>query len=269
MVQSDTSFIRYPGHMKSIDLKVLTLNIHKGFSAGQRRFTLENIRNCLRDSKASVVFLQEVVGEHQLFARKIPGWPQGNQLEFLADSVWSHHAYGKNAIYQHGHHGNAILSEVPFKSWHNLDVSLMTVSQRGILHGVTANNLHLLCVHFGLFEKERRLQARKLIEYVVGNIPADAPMIIAGDFNDWRKTLHNRLVRELRLHDAHQKLNNKVANTFPSFRPILPMDRIYLRGFQVRSCSIMNSPEWRRISDHCAVMASLSLRAQHPSIAGS
>jgi endonuclease/exonuclease/phosphatase family metal-dependent hydrolase len=247
--------------MTSTDFNVLTLNIHKGFSTGQRRFTLENIRNCLRDSKASVVFLQEVVGEHQRFARKIPGWPQGNQLEFLADSVWTHHAYGKNAIYQHGHHGNAILSEVPFKSWHNLDVSLMNISQRGILHGVTANDLHLLCVHFGLFENERRLQARKLIDYVVKNIPDDAPMILAGDFNDWRKTLHNRLTRELRLHDAHQKLNNKVANTFPSFRPMLPMDRIYLRGLQVRSCSIMNNPEWRRISDHCAVMANLSL---HP-----
>jgi len=245
--------------MTPTDFSVLTLNIHKGFSTGQRRFTLENIRNCLRDSKASVVFLQEVVGEHQHLARKIPGWPQGNQLEFLADSVWTHHAYGKNAIYQHGHHGNAILSEVPFKSWHNLDVSMMNFSQRGILHGVTANDLHLLCVHFGLFENERRLQANKLVDYVHRNIPNDAPLILAGDFNDWRKTLHTRLVRELHLQDAYQKLNKKVANTFPSFRPMLPMDRIYLRGFRVRSCSIMNTQEWRRISDHCAISAKLSL----------
>lgn len=245
--------------MTATDFNVLTLNIHKGFSTGQRRFTLENIRNCLRDSKASVVFLQEVVGEHQHFARKIPGWPQVNQLEFLADSVWTHHAYGKNAIYQHGHHGNAILSEVPFKSWHNLDVSLMNISQRGILHGITANDLHLLCVHFGLFESERRQQANKLVDYVHRNIPHNAPLILAGDFNDWRKTLHKRLTRELGLHDAHQKLNNKVANTFPSFRPMLPMDRIYLRGFQVRSCSIMNDKVWRKISDHCAISAKLSL----------
>ena len=245
--------------MTPIDFSVLTLNIHKGFSTGQRRFTLENIRNCLRDSKASVVFLQEVVGEHQHFARKIPGWPQGNQLEFLADSVWTHHAYGKNAIYQHGHHGNAILSEAPFKSWHNLDVSLLNFSQRGILHGITTNDLHLLCVHFGLFENERRLQARKLVEYVHTNIPDNAPLILAGDFNDWRKTLHNQLTRELGLQDAYQKLNKKVANTFPSFRPMLPMDRIYLRGFQVRSCSIMGNLEWRKISDHCAVLAKLSL----------
>ena len=44
------------------------------------------------------------------------------QFEFLADSIWSHYAYGKNAIYQHGHHGNAILSELPFAISNNVDV---------------------------------------------------------------------------------------------------------------------------------------------------
>ncbi|MEZ5491237.1 MAG: endonuclease/exonuclease/phosphatase family protein [Gammaproteobacteria bacterium] len=246
--------------MTPTDFNVLTLNIHKGFSTGQRKFTLENIRNCLRDSKASVVFLQEVVGEHRHLASKVPGWPQENQLEYLADSVWSHHAYGKNAIYQQGHHGNAILSEVPFKSWHNLDVSLLSFSQRGILHGVTSNDIHLLCIHFGLFESERRAQARKLIDYISDRIPPDAPLILAGDFNDWRKSIHNLLVGELHLQDAHQKFNKRMARTFPSFRPLLPMDRIYLRGFQVRSCDVMSSPQWRRISDHCALIARLSLR---------
>jgi len=247
--------------MTATEFNVLTLNIHKGFSTTQRHFTLENIRNCLRDSKASVVFLQEVVGEHRRFASKVPGWPQGNQLEFLADSVWSHHAYGKNAIYQHGHHGNAILSEMPFKYWHNLDVSLLNFSQRGILHGITADDVHLLCAHFGLFESERRSQARKLVDYIRKNIPEHAPLILAGDFNDWRKTVHHHFLKELQLQDAHQKLNNQIARTFPSFRPLLPMDRIYLRGFQVKSCDIMCSPEWKRLSDHCALLARLTLHA--------
>jgi len=246
--------------MNPADFNVLTLNIHKGFSTTQRHFTLENIRNCLRDSKATVVFLQEVVGEHSRLARKIPGWPESNQLEFLADSVWSHHAYGKNAIYQYGHHGNAILSEIPFKSWNNVDVSLFNYSQRGILHGVTANDLHLLCVHFGLFESERRSQAGKLVDYIRNNIPEEAPLILAGDFNDWRKSIHLRLTRELRLSDAHQQLNNRMASTYPSIRPFLPMDRIYLRGFHVKSCNIMKTAEWRRLSDHCAMIANLSLR---------
>lgn len=243
-----------------MDFSVLTLNIHKGFSTGQRRFTLENIRARLRESKANIVFLQEVVGAHDRNARRIPGWPQGNQLEYLADSVWTHHAYGKNAIYQHGHHGNAILSEAPFKAWHNLDVSLVNFSQRGILHGETSQGIHLMCAHFGLFEGERRRQVRKLIEYVRGNIPDNAPLVIAGDLNDWRKTCHDVLTKELGVCEAHSQLHQRIANTFPSFRPLLPMDRIYLRGFRVRSCSIMSDANWREVSDHCAILADVTLR---------
>ncbi|MFM1896503.1 MAG: hypothetical protein RLZZ385_1577 [Pseudomonadota bacterium] len=245
--------------MSASNFNVLTLNIHKGFSMGQRQFTLAKIRDRLRDSKPTIVFLQEVVGEHALLEKKVPSWPQGNQLEYLADSVWSHHAYGKNAIYQHGHHGNAILSEVPFKYWHNLDVSQMNFSQRGLLHGITAHDLHLLCTHLGLFESERRRQIHRLIDYVHQNIPPAAPLILAGDFNDWRKTCHHLLTRELGLHDAHQTHHRKIANTFPALRPMLPMDRIYLRGFRVNSCTIMSDSEWRYLSDHCAVIADISL----------
>lgn len=238
---------------------VLTLNIHKGFSMTQWNFTLERIRSCLRDSKATVVFLQEVIGEHALLEKKVTGWPPVNQLEFLADSVWSHHAYGKNAIYQHGHHGNAILSEVPFKYWHNLDISLMRYSKRGILHGVTGGNVHLLCAHLGLFEHERRGQITKLIEYINTTIPEDEPLILAGDFNDWRGKAHKVLVRELGLLEAYQQQNNKIAKTFPAFYPLLAMDRIYLRGFRVNACRIMNGTAWRSISDHTAMLAEVSL----------
>ncbi len=36
-----------------------------------------------------------------------------SQFAFLADEIWPHFAYGKNAIYSAGHHGNAILSKHP------------------------------------------------------------------------------------------------------------------------------------------------------------
>jgi endonuclease/exonuclease/phosphatase family metal-dependent hydrolase len=239
------------------EISVLTLNIHKGFSMGRLRFTLESIRNCLRESKATVVFLQEVVGEHTQHEKNIAAWPPGNQLEFLADSVWPHNAYGKNAIYEQGHHGNAILSAIPFKDWHNLDVSLLNISQRGVLHGVTEDGLHLLCAHLGLFEAERKIQTRRLVEYIHNNIPDHAPMILAGDFNDWRRSCHAILLKELDIQEAFQKYNLKLARTFPAVRPMLQMDRIYLRGFHVKSCKIMNNSQWRKISDHSALLATI------------
>lgn len=241
------------------EFKVLTLNIHKGFSMGNRRFTLEKIRSCLRETGSNIVFLQEVIGENELHKDAIAGWPDKNQFEFLADTVWDHYAYGKNAIYQHGHHGNAILSELPFANSSNVDVSLMSFSQRGILHGLLENNIHLLCIHLGLFERERRGQVDKLIDYIENSIPESEPIILAGDFNDWRKTTHRQITRELGLVEAFELHQHKLAKSFPAALPLLPMDRIYLRGFSVDRVEIMTGSAWRSLSDHSALVADLRL----------
>lgn len=239
--------------------KVLTLNIHKGYSMGNIHFTLERIKQCLEQSGSNIVFLQEVIGDTEKRKSSIPDWPDNNQFEFLADSLWSHFAYGKNAIYQHGHHGNAILSEIPFSQMHNLDVSLMRISQRGILHGQLENGLHLLCVHLGLFERERRGQVRQLIDYVNDNIDAAEPLIVAGDFNDWRRKTHTQLSEELGMVDVYATHYGSVARTFPAMLPLLTMDRIYVRGFQISRADIMSDSAWRSISDHCALTANITL----------
>lgn len=241
------------------NFKVLTLNIHKGFSPGNRRFTLEKIRASLRETGSNIVFLQEVIGENARHRETVDGWPETNQFEFLADTVWSHFAYGKNAIYQHGHHGNAILSELPFADYNNVDVSTLSFSQRGILHGRLENNVHLLCVHFGLFERERRQQTNSLINHILAEIPEHAPLILAGDFNDWRRSSHREIKRECGLIEASETVSSKVAATYPSILPLLPMDRIYLRGFEVTGLDVFSNREWGQLSDHCAIMAELSL----------
>lgn len=236
---------------------IVTLNIHKGFSAGNRKFTLETIRSCLRTTNANVVFLQEVVGDNEKKRQKIADWPEKDQLEYLADSVWDHFAYGKNAIYQHGHHGNAILSEIPFSQFKNTDISHYTFSKRGILHGTTDDGVHLLCLHLGLLEAERRRQIKQLTEYVNREIPSDAPLIMAGDFNDWRSKAHFHIEQELGLREAHYSLHGKLAKTFPAFMPVLAMDRVYLRGFEVKGCQVLTGKPWTGVTDHCALHCEL------------
>ena len=224
-----------------------------------RIFTLERIKRCLKESNSNIVFLQEVIGDNEKQKESIPDWSDNNQFEFLADSIWDHFAYGKNAIYQHGHHGNAILSEIPFSRLHNFDVSTMRISQRGILHGQLENGVHLLCVHLGLFEKERVKQANQLISYVKANIDASKPLIVAGDFNDWRRKIHPLLCHELNLTEAYETRHGRVANTFPAILPALTMDRIYVRGFEIGRAEIMSDSQWRSISDHRALVADLKL----------
>lgn len=223
------------------------------------RFTLDKIRQCMRESGANVVFLQEVVGENIKHQKKIADWPESNQLEYLADSVWDHFAYGKNAIYQNGHHGNAILSEIPIQECQNIDISCLSFSQRGVLHGKTEEGVNLLCVHMGLFEKERRLQTQQLVEYVKTTIADDEPLILAGDFNDWRFRTHRYLLENLNLSEVHLETHGVLAKTFPARFPVFKMDRIYQRGFQVKDSRLLSGSGWKEMSDHRGLLSELEL----------
>jgi len=92
-------------------LTVMTVNIHKGFTALNRRFILPELRDAVRKVGADVVFLQEVLGSHQRHQRRFNHFPPGPHYEFLADSIWPQYAYGKNVAYPHGDHGNAVMSK--------------------------------------------------------------------------------------------------------------------------------------------------------------
>lgn len=235
-------------------MRVLSYNIHKGFSFGNTRYLLEEIRHSIRLVNADLVFLQEVVGENQRHHRRINNWaPQ--QFEYLADEIWPHYAYGKNALYSHGHHGNAILSQHPFESFHNVDVSLIPTSQRGILMGKTTSGIHLICLHFGLLEFERRQQVQQLYQQIEHSIPADAPLIMAGDFNDWRYQSHRTLMSGLKLKEAFCEKFGKPARTHPARLPLFAMDRIYYRNLELVDAEVLRGNPWNKLSDHCALYA--------------
>ena len=53
-------------------------------------------------------FLQEIVGAHTRHSARVEGYPQAPHYEFLADSIWSEYAYGRNAIYTWTSYNGAI-----------------------------------------------------------------------------------------------------------------------------------------------------------------
>lgn len=209
-------------------IRVLTLNSHQGFSARGRHQALARIRDGLRASAADLVFLQEVgVADGSETAAA--------QYEFLADQVWAQHAYGRNAVTTRGHHGNAILSKYPIVSWRNVDVSAGTSEPRGMLHCLldfaeAGQSLHAICVHFALREPHRIQQVERLLALVANEIPADAPLVIAGDFNDWTCQAHRRMVRDRTLEEIHATASGRPARTFPARLPVLRLDRMYVRN---------------------------------------
>ena len=242
------------------NLKIATYNIHKGFSQFNQRVVLHELRERLRELDADIVFLQEVQGEHLRHPQRHTDYPDVPQHEFLADEFWAHHAYGMNAIYDEGHHGNAILSRFPIVQTLNTDVSAHRFESRGLLHcevDVGGLRVHCLCAHFGLFAKGKRIQMHALIDYVLSEIPAGAPLIIAGDFNDWRDELSRTLAKEIGVHDVFDLLEGKPARSYPSRVPLFRLDRIYVRGFSAQYCDVHIGGKWRRLSDHAALSAQL------------
>ena len=241
-------------------LKIATYNIHKGFSQFNRRVVLHELSERLRELDADILFLQEVQGEHAGHVQRHADYPAGPQHEFLADEFWAHHAYGMNAVYDEGHHGNAILSRFPIVQTFNKDVSAHRFESRGLLHSevdMDGLRVHCLCAHFGLFAKGKRVQTRALVEYVLNEIPAGAPLLIAGDFNDWRNELSHTLAREIGVQDVFDLQEGKPARSFPSRVPLFRLDRIYVRGFKVRGCDVHIGGKWLRLSDHAALSAQL------------
>jgi endonuclease/exonuclease/phosphatase family metal-dependent hydrolase len=237
-------------------LHITTFNIHKGFSQFNRRMMVHELRDRLRHLNPDIVFLQEVQGLHLGHAENHDDWPDAPQHEFLAEDVWAASAYGRNMIYDHGHHGNAILSRFPIVHSHNQDVTHLQFEKRGLLHcriemphGPAA---HCVCVHLSLFGYSRRKQMAALADYLEREAK-DAPLIIAGDFNDWRNRADAHLAERLGLHEVFSGPSGSPVRSFPAAMPMFRLDRIYVRGFTVKRSEVHHGQPWSAISDHAAL----------------
>ena len=242
-------------------LRVASLNIHKGLSQFNRRTVIHELREGVRTLDADIVFLQEVQGLNQRHALRFAHWPGEPQHEFLSGGEWNH-AYGRNRVHQHGHHGNAVLSRFPILDHHNTDVSNHRFERRGLLHCILdvpgwANPLHCVCVHLSLHERGRRRQLDALCERLDDIVSQDQPVIVAGDFNDWRERATDVLARELGMTEALLAATGRHGRTFPSAMPVLRLDRIYVRGFEVKAARAHRGKPWSLLSDHLAVSAEL------------
>lgn len=277
-------------------VRVVSYNIHKGRSATGNRESLADLRLGLYSLNPDLVFLQEVQGRNDLCATL------DSQHESLAAALSLKTAYGCNAIREHTDHGNALLSKYSILQYENQDVSDHSLEQRGLLHAVVEIDdraVHCIVVHLGLFSGGRIRQIQALVQRIKSLVPAHAPLIIAGDFNDWTNKLAPIFVEQLSLYEVFSfspegpkrfKLKKPMrwlrqsfvndgksiasmpelgANgaarmtppprTFPAVFPWLRLDRIYQRGFAVRSARVLEGLPWTQISDHAPIFAELEL----------
>jgi len=240
--------------------KVMSMNVHKGLSPLQRRSTIYQLRQKMRSHHPDLLFLQELQQEHRGRVRRFGQWPLTELTHFLSEDFWHDWHYGKNVEYPEGHHGNAILSRHPLHKGNNYDISAYRFEKRGLLHSVIqfdndSSAIHCFCVHLALFERGRERQLAEIIHYI-DELTNNEPTIVAGDFNDWRNRISSPM-RDAGFNEVFEVLTGAPARTFPSMRPLLPMDRIYVRGLKIHSAEILH--EWMKLSDHLGITAELEL----------
>lgn len=238
--------------MKGHTLTLCTYNMHKGYRYS-KRLVLSGIREALRALNCDVLCLQEIRGKDNHIVGVF-----NDQLAFLAEGTWPHTAYGKNMIYQHTHHGNAVLSQLPMQDIQHVDLTCSKVSRRGLMLCELAQGVFVICLHFGLLAKERRYQVKKLLELVIDQIPEEKPLIIAGDFNDFSLSVDRTLTQQ-GFAEVSRLYGKKLFKTFPSAVPLFPLDRVYYKNLTCQAARICQGVPWNKLSDHCPLVAEFNL----------
>jgi endonuclease/exonuclease/phosphatase family metal-dependent hydrolase len=241
-------------------IRVATYNIHKGVQGigPRRRLEIHNLGHAVEQLDADIVCLQEVRKVHHGEAEYFTRWPDMPQADFLAPEGYEA-VYRTNAYTKHGEHGNAMLSRWPVVAHQHEDISDHRFEQRGLLHAevlVHGQPIHVVVVHLGLIRSSRVRQLDQLQQFIAREVPADAPVVVAGDFNEWGGMLP-RMLGSMGL----QAFDGKRIPTFPSRLPLLQLDHVYARGLTPVGLEVPRGRIWWRMSDHLPLIAEFRLTA--------
>ena len=239
-------------------VRVATYNIHKGVQGvgPARRLEIHNLGHAVEQLDADIVCLQEVRKMHRREAAYFPHWPEQPQAEFLAPEGYTA-VYRTNAHTRHGEHGNAMLSRWSVVSHQHEDMSDHRFEQRGLLHcevTVHGRAVHVVVVHLGLIKASRVRQLAQLRQFIAREIPEQAPLLVAGDFNDWGTTVQKAMAD-----GGLQASDQKRVATFPSRLPVVQLDHVYARGLTPLGLHVPRGRIWGRMSDHLPLIADFDL----------
>lgn len=243
-------------------ITITSYNIHKGMSPMNRLVRLLGMKNALAQIDPDIICLQEVQGQNLKRALSFAEFPDGAQHEWFGEFLGVSSSYGKNAEYEYGHHGNAVLSRHPLDPKHNLNITVNRLEKRGVLHCEVHPEwwpypVAVLCCHLNLLHKDRLKQYQAIRDYIV-TLDAQVPLILAGDFNDWSKKSCQAL-SGLGLVEVFDACHGAYPATYPAKMPVLSLDRIYVRGLQVHNAVVHGGVPWSNLSDHLPISAVVSL----------
>jgi endonuclease/exonuclease/phosphatase family metal-dependent hydrolase len=239
-------------------VRIATYNIHKGVQGvgPKRRLEIHNLGHAIEQLDADIVCLQEVRKVNRSEAQHFKRWPELPQADFLAPEGYEA-VYRTNAFTKHGEHGNALLSRWPVVTHQHEDISDHRFEQRGLLHVevmVHGQSVHVLVVHLGLVRGSRARQLAQLQRFIEREVPSTAPLLVAGDFNDWG-ALVKRVLNTVNL----KAFEGARQPTFPARLPLVQLDYVYARGLTPLTVQVPSGRIWWRMSDHLPLIAEFAL----------
>jgi endonuclease/exonuclease/phosphatase family metal-dependent hydrolase len=104
-------------------------------------------------------------------------------------------------------------------------------------------------IHLGLIRGSRVRQLAQLVRFIAREVPPEAPLVVAGDFNDWGPIVSKPLAQA-----GLQSGTPQSVPTFPSRLPLLQFDHVYYRGLALRGCHVPRGGIWARMSDHLPLL---------------
>jgi endonuclease/exonuclease/phosphatase family metal-dependent hydrolase len=253
----DVATLRHGKNPAVNTIRVATYNIHKGVQGigPTRRLEIHNLAVAVEALDADVVCLQEVRQHNTREAKRFAHWPDQTQADFLAPLGYQA-VYRTNAITRHGEHGNALLSRWPVLTHQHEDMSDHRLEQRGLLHvtlDMHGRAVHVLVVHLGLVKASRVRQLAQLQQFIQREIAPDAPLLVAGDFNDWGTRVRETLAR------ADLLAWGVPQATFPARLPLTQLDYVFARGLKPLGLTVPRGRIWWRMSDHLPLIAEFAL----------
>jgi endonuclease/exonuclease/phosphatase family metal-dependent hydrolase len=238
-------------------IRIVTYNIHK-CRGMDRRVRPERIAMVLRETKADVIALQEVLSVEGRERER-------HQARFLAEELGMDYEIGENRRLDGGAYGNVILSRLPLRAAHNYDITWSGRERRGCLRTDVllgaGRLLHVFNVHLGTAFLERRHQARRLISGgILHQEQLAGPRIVLGDFNEWTHGLASRLLAE-HFESADLRQHLRRGRTYPGLLPFLHLDHIYYdQALALERLSLHRSRTALIASDHLPLVADFQWR---------
>lgn len=229
-------------------LIVATYNVHTCVGI-DHRYDPARTAQVLCELRADIIGLQEVDAGHR-HGRHLDQWL------YFAEATGLDAIRGTSLIDRRGRFGNAILTRFPVLGVRHLDLSVPGREPRGAIDAdiaVGGRVLRVIATHLGLSAAERQLQVRRLIELLAAHGAPHDGLVIMGDLNEWRGRRGGISTLERRLGRA------PAPRTFPSWLPVLRLDRILAGGGTALAAAIVHrSPLARVASDHLPLKGTLA-----------